>query len=102
MGFKYAHSMGEELMSVGINLDFAPCVDVLTNPKNPVIGDRSIHSDPEEVAKIASLARIRMDQNQKYKQYLLLIPIFLFLCVIITSEKNLYRLNDSDLNFDLF
>ncbi|HAG90609.1 MAG TPA: beta-N-acetylhexosaminidase [Bdellovibrionales bacterium] len=54
LGFKYAHSMGEELMSVGINLDFAPCVDVLTNPKNPVIGDRSIHSDPEEVAKIAS------------------------------------------------
>ena len=42
-----------------------------------------------------------MEQNQKYKQYLLLIPIFLFLCVIITSEKNLYLLNDSDLNFDL-
>ena len=42
-----------------------------------------------------------MEQNQKYKQSLLLIPIFLFLCGIITSEKNLYRLNDSDLSFDL-
>jgi len=54
VGFKYAHSMGDELMAVGINLNFAPCVDVLTNASNPVIGDRSLSSDPEEVAKMAS------------------------------------------------
>lgn len=54
LAFKYAQSMGEELLAVGINLNFAPCVDVLTNPENQVIGDRSLHSDPEEVAKLAS------------------------------------------------
>jgi beta-N-acetylhexosaminidase len=54
LAFKYAHSMGEELLACGINLDFAPSVDVLTNPKNKVIGDRALHSDPEEVAKLAS------------------------------------------------
>lgn len=54
VAFKFASAMGAELKSVGINLNFAPSVDVLTNPKNVVIGDRSISSNPEEVAKIAS------------------------------------------------
>lgn len=54
VAFKFALSMGAELRAVGINMDFAPCVDVLTNPKNTVIGDRSLSSDPEQVAKLAS------------------------------------------------
>ena len=54
MAFKFANMMAEELRSVGINLDFAPCVDVLTNPDNKLIGDRSLGSDPEQVAKMAS------------------------------------------------
>lgn len=33
--------MGRELKEIGINLNFAPCVDVLTNPKNTVIGNRA-------------------------------------------------------------
>lgn len=54
LAFHFAHAMGVELKSVGINLDFAPCVDVLTNPSNPVIGDRSLGSDPELVGRLAS------------------------------------------------
>lgn len=54
LGFKFAETMGKELKSVGINLDFAPCVDTLTNPANKVIGDRSLSSDPEIVGKLAS------------------------------------------------
>ncbi|MCB0406701.1 MAG: beta-N-acetylhexosaminidase [Bdellovibrionales bacterium] len=54
LAFKFALMMGDELRSVGINLDFAPCMDVLTNPENPVIGDRSISSDAEHVSKISS------------------------------------------------
>jgi beta-N-acetylhexosaminidase len=54
LSFKMANAMGEELAAVGINLDFAPCVDVLTNPENVVIGDRSLSSDPEMVGKHAS------------------------------------------------
>lgn len=54
ISFRFAQSMGKELHSVGINLDFAPCIDVLTNPDNEVIGDRSISSDPELVSKHSS------------------------------------------------
>ncbi len=54
VAFKLAMCMGAEMRAVGINLDFAPCVDVFTNPKNTVIGDRALSSDPEQVAKLAS------------------------------------------------
>lgn len=54
VSFHFANRMGQELKAVGINLDFAPCVDIFTNPQNTVIGDRSIGSDAELVAKHAS------------------------------------------------
>lgn len=48
--------LGKELAACGINLDFAPVVDVNVNPGNPVIGrlDRSFSSDPEVVADHAA------------------------------------------------
>ncbi len=54
VAFHFAQRMGTELMSMGINLDFAPCVDVFTNPANTVIGDRAISSDPHQVEKMCS------------------------------------------------
>jgi len=42
-----------ELRSLGINVNLAPVVDVASNPRNPVIGDRSFSSDPDEVAAAA-------------------------------------------------
>ncbi len=42
-------AMGVELASLGINLDFAPVVDVDSNPANPVIGPRAFGATPEEV-----------------------------------------------------
>ncbi|HJY83400.1 MAG TPA: beta-N-acetylhexosaminidase [Candidatus Binatia bacterium] len=42
-------AMGEELSSVGIDIDFAPVLDVLTNPRNTVIGDRAFSADPQVV-----------------------------------------------------
>ncbi len=41
----------EEIGTLGFNLNFAPVLDVDTNPDNPVIGDRSFSSDPERVAR---------------------------------------------------
>jgi beta-N-acetylhexosaminidase len=41
-----------ELRAVGFDWDFAPVLDVDTNPKNPVIGDRSLHHEPAEVARL--------------------------------------------------
>lgn len=52
--YHFGLQMGHELMAVGINLDFAPCVDIFTNPKNTVIGDRAVSSDPAMVEKMAS------------------------------------------------
>src|SRR5262249_28754391 len=37
--------------AVGVNCNFAPCVDVLTNPNNPVIGDRAFGGDAARVAR---------------------------------------------------
>jgi beta-N-acetylhexosaminidase len=44
--------IGRELKAVGINVDFAPVLDVHTNPENPVIGDRAFASDPDVVARM--------------------------------------------------
>lgn len=42
-------AMGAELSGIGIDLDFAPVLDVCTNPANTVIGDRAFASDPQLV-----------------------------------------------------
>jgi beta-N-acetylhexosaminidase len=39
-------AMAQELATVGIDLNFAPVLDVHSNPANPVIGDRAFGSDP--------------------------------------------------------
>lgn len=44
-----AYALARQLRAVGINLDFAPVLDVDTNPENPVIGDRSFGDRPEVV-----------------------------------------------------
>ncbi|MFC4906471.1 glycoside hydrolase family 3 protein [Actinomadura gamaensis] len=49
-------SLGAELGAVGVNLNFAPSVDVNTAADNPVIGTRSFGSDPELVARHAAAA----------------------------------------------
>jgi beta-N-acetylhexosaminidase len=50
--------LGRELRAVGIDQDYAPVVDVDSNPANPVIGDRSFGSDPELVGRLgAALAQ---------------------------------------------
>jgi len=41
---------GQELLSLGINVNFAPVADVNTNPENPIIGTRSYGEDPEKVS----------------------------------------------------
>jgi beta-N-acetylhexosaminidase len=46
-----ARALATELSAVGVNLDFAPVLDVDSNPENPVIGDRSFGSDPRTVMR---------------------------------------------------
>ncbi|MGA2636227.1 beta-N-acetylhexosaminidase [Methylocella sp.] len=46
-------AMGRELASLGFNLNFAPVLDIHTNPLNPVIGARSFGSTHEAVIAAA-------------------------------------------------
>lgn len=46
--------LGSELGAMGVNVDFAPVVDVNSNPDNPVIGVRSMGSDPEMVSALGA------------------------------------------------
>jgi beta-N-acetylhexosaminidase len=48
---RVARALARELGDLGIDLDFAPVVDVDTNPANPVIGDRSFGREAERVAR---------------------------------------------------
>jgi len=58
LAFEVGGLLGRELRAVGIDHDYAPVVDVDTNPLNPVIGDRSFSRDPEVVGRLgAALAR---------------------------------------------
>ena len=45
---------GREALAVGINVVFAPVVDVNNNPANPVINTRSFGEDPVQVARFAA------------------------------------------------
>ncbi len=43
--------IASELQALGFNLNFAPVLDVDTNPDNPVIGERAFGDEPDEVAR---------------------------------------------------
>lgn len=45
--------IGSYLAELGFNLDFAPVADVLSNPENTVVRDRSFGNDPEMVSDMA-------------------------------------------------
>jgi len=46
-------ALGAELCGAGIDIDFAPVLDVDSNPANPVIGERSFGSTPDEALRFA-------------------------------------------------
>ena len=46
--------LGRELAAMGVNVNYAPCVDVNLNPANPVVGLRSFGENPAEVARLGS------------------------------------------------
>lgn len=46
-------AVGQELRAVGVDIDFAPVLDVHTNPANPIIGDRAFGTTAETVTRRA-------------------------------------------------
>jgi beta-N-acetylhexosaminidase len=49
---RFARALAAELRAVGITLDYAPVLDIHTNPKNPIIGDRALAATAEDVARL--------------------------------------------------
>ncbi|WP_066069654.1 beta-N-acetylhexosaminidase [Neobacillus soli] len=50
--YKVGTLLGHELKEFGLNLNFAPVLDINSNPNNPVIGDRSFGNNVELVSKL--------------------------------------------------
>ena len=59
---KFAGALAAELAAVGISLDYAPVLDIHTNPKNPIIGDRALGETPDVVSR---LGRIIIEELQR-------------------------------------
>ena len=51
---KAASIIGEELSALGIDLDFAPVLDLNSEPANPIIGLRSFSDDPQIAADMGN------------------------------------------------
>lgn len=52
LAYQVGYTIGRELKELGINLNFAPVMDVNINPANQVIGIRSFGDDPRLVAEL--------------------------------------------------
>jgi beta-N-acetylhexosaminidase len=51
---RFARALAAELRAVGISLDYTPVLDILTNPSNPVIGDRALAERADDVARLGA------------------------------------------------
>ncbi|MBT5632651.1 MAG: beta-N-acetylhexosaminidase [Nitrospina sp.] len=54
LAYRFGLGMGKELRAIGINMDYAPVLDVHSNPINPIIGQRSLDTDPKKVARLGA------------------------------------------------
>lgn len=50
--YRTGYYIGTELRAMGVNMNFAPTVDVTENPKDRVIGSRAFSSDPVQVGML--------------------------------------------------
>ena len=58
-----AHALGQRLRTMGINCNFAPCLDILTNEANTAIGNRVFGITPETVSIRAAAFLQGMQQS---------------------------------------
>ena len=52
--YALGEAMAKELLAVGINMNLAPVLDVLTNPANPIMAGRSFGTDPQVVGQLGT------------------------------------------------
>ena len=63
LSYRIGSYLAEVLQEFGYNMNFAPVLDINNNPKNRVIGDRSLGADPELVARLGVASMNSMMDN---------------------------------------
>lgn len=63
LAYQVGQVIAEEVRTIGVNVVYAPVVDVYSNPDNTVIGDRSFASDPNQVVKMANALAQGIESN---------------------------------------
>ena len=52
LSYRIGNTIAEEIKAFGFNMNFAPVLDINSNPNNPVIGDRSFGSNAQIVSRL--------------------------------------------------
>ena len=52
LAHRFGLALGREMRAVGINMDYAPVLDINTNPENPIIGKRAFSGEPVWASKL--------------------------------------------------
>lgn len=60
---EYGLEVARQCRELGIQVDFAPVLDVNSNPANPVIGYRSFGEDPRQVARLGTAFSFGLEQG---------------------------------------
>ena len=63
LSYNVGSVLAQEIKAFGINMDFAPSLDVFSNPNNTVIGDRAFGSDAQTVINMALPFAKAMSEN---------------------------------------
>jgi beta-N-acetylhexosaminidase len=63
LAYKFAAALAAELRAVGITLDYAPVLDIHTNPANPIIGDRALGDNADTVARLGAAVVRGLQEN---------------------------------------
>jgi len=63
LAYETGKVMAEELRTIGVNVVYAPVLDIYSNPLNTVIGKRSFGSDPQTVSDMAQQVAKGLEEN---------------------------------------
>ena len=63
LAYSVGKIMAEQLRTIGVNLTYAPVMDIYSNPNNTVIGKRSFGSDPNTVYDMATSLKNGIEDN---------------------------------------
>ncbi len=63
LAYQVGRVMAEELRTIGVNVVYAPVLDVYSNPLNTVIGKRSFSSDPQVVSDMGIHLAKGLEEN---------------------------------------